>query len=158
MSFRGAQFPNHVTFDAGASDEFRQVSVLFVESYQCPKIDEFCQANAAGFAGGASDDGCHEAHRLGPHFNHIDDSVLRTLRLVNSEMFIGRRRQYYATIDRFGIASETGSHARFIGQVVLRAEGVDGVFQNQDRTVSIKASRILRLSISAAETQSHDFH
>jgi error-prone DNA polymerase len=35
---------------------------------------------------------------------------------------------------------------------------VEGVLQNQDHTISIKASRVLPISISAAETQSHDFH
>jgi len=35
----------------------------------------------------------------------------------------------------------------------LRAEGV---LQNQDHTISVKASRVL--PITAAETQSHDFH
>jgi error-prone DNA polymerase len=35
---------------------------------------------------------------------------------------------------------------------------VEGVLQNQDRTISIKASRVLSISISAAETRSHDFH
>jgi error-prone DNA polymerase len=35
---------------------------------------------------------------------------------------------------------------------------VEGVLQNQDHTISIKASRVLPLAISAAETQSHDFH
>jgi error-prone DNA polymerase len=35
---------------------------------------------------------------------------------------------------------------------------VEGILQNQDHTVSIKASRVLPISISAAETQSHDFH
>ena len=35
---------------------------------------------------------------------------------------------------------------------------VEGVLQNQDRTISIKASRVLPISITAAKTQSHDFH
>ncbi len=35
---------------------------------------------------------------------------------------------------------------------------VEGVLQNQDRTISIKASRVLPISITAAETQSHDVH
>src|SRR5256714_14004242 len=35
---------------------------------------------------------------------------------------------------------------------------VDGVLQNQDHTISIKASRVLPISFTAAETQSHDFH
>jgi error-prone DNA polymerase len=35
---------------------------------------------------------------------------------------------------------------------------VEGVLQNQDRTISIKASRALHISITAAETESHDFH
>ena len=35
---------------------------------------------------------------------------------------------------------------------------VDGVLQNQDHTISIKASHVQTISISAAETQSHDFH
>ena len=35
---------------------------------------------------------------------------------------------------------------------------VEGVLQNQDHTISIKASRVLAISITAAETQSHDFH
>ncbi len=33
---------------------------------------------------------------------------------------------------------------------------VDGVLQNQDHTISIKASRVLPISFTAAETQSHD--
>jgi error-prone DNA polymerase len=35
---------------------------------------------------------------------------------------------------------------------------VDGVLQNQDHTISIKASRVLPISITAAEMESHDFH
>ena len=35
---------------------------------------------------------------------------------------------------------------------------VEGVLQNQDYTISIKAARVLPVSITAAETQSHDFH
>jgi error-prone DNA polymerase len=35
---------------------------------------------------------------------------------------------------------------------------VDGILQNQDRTITIRASRVMRISITAAETQSHDFH
>jgi error-prone DNA polymerase len=35
---------------------------------------------------------------------------------------------------------------------------VDGVLQNQDNVISIKATRVLPISITAAETQSHDFH
>jgi error-prone DNA polymerase len=35
---------------------------------------------------------------------------------------------------------------------------VEGVLQNQDRTISIKASRVLPITITTAETQSHDFH
>jgi error-prone DNA polymerase len=35
---------------------------------------------------------------------------------------------------------------------------VEGVLQNQDHTISIKAIRVLPVSITAAETQSHDFH
>ena len=31
---------------------------------------------------------------------------------------------------------------------------VEGILQNQDHTISIKASRVLPISISAAETQS----
>src|SRR5437667_238123 len=35
---------------------------------------------------------------------------------------------------------------------------VEGVLQNQDHTISITASRVLPISFTAAETQSHDFH
>jgi len=35
---------------------------------------------------------------------------------------------------------------------------VEGVLQNQDNTLSIKAFRVLPILITAAETQSHDFH
>jgi len=35
---------------------------------------------------------------------------------------------------------------------------VEGVLQNQDNVISIKASRVLPVSISAADTQSHDYH
>jgi error-prone DNA polymerase len=46
-------------------------------------------------------------------------------------------------------------------RVVIKREKVlrvEGVLQNQDRTISIKASRVLPVSITAAETQSHDVH
>ncbi len=36
--------------------------------------------------------------------------------------------------------------------------GVEGVLQNQENVISIKASRVMPVAISAAETQSHDFH
>src|SRR5262249_58458728 len=35
---------------------------------------------------------------------------------------------------------------------------VEGVLQNQDNLISIRASRVEPVSISAAEMQSHDFH
>ena len=35
---------------------------------------------------------------------------------------------------------------------------VEGVLQNQDNVISIKASRVMPVSINAAETESHDFH
>jgi error-prone DNA polymerase len=35
---------------------------------------------------------------------------------------------------------------------------VEGVLQNQDNVISIKASRVMPISISAAETESHDVH
>jgi error-prone DNA polymerase len=35
---------------------------------------------------------------------------------------------------------------------------VEGRVQNQDGIVHLKAERVLPLSVSAAETQSHDFH
>jgi error-prone DNA polymerase len=35
---------------------------------------------------------------------------------------------------------------------------IEGVLQNQDNVISVKARRIRPLSITAAETQSHDFH
>jgi error-prone DNA polymerase len=35
---------------------------------------------------------------------------------------------------------------------------VDGVLQNQDHVISIKASHVQPISITAAQTQSHDFH
>jgi len=35
---------------------------------------------------------------------------------------------------------------------------VDGTLQNQDHTISIKASHVQPVSITAVETQSHDFH
>src|SRR5438876_8340166 len=35
---------------------------------------------------------------------------------------------------------------------------IDGIVQNQDQVVSIKASQVMPIVISAAETESHDFH
>jgi error-prone DNA polymerase len=35
---------------------------------------------------------------------------------------------------------------------------VEGILQNQDSVISIKASRVLPVAITAADTQSHDFH
>ena len=35
---------------------------------------------------------------------------------------------------------------------------VEGVLQNQDHTIFIKASRVFPIAITLAETQSHDFH
>jgi error-prone DNA polymerase len=35
---------------------------------------------------------------------------------------------------------------------------IEGVLQNQDNVISVKARRIRPLSVTAAETQSHDFH
>jgi hypothetical protein len=34
---------------------------------------------------------------------------------------------------------------------------VEGVLQNQDNTISIKATRVLPITVSAADTQSHDY-
>jgi error-prone DNA polymerase len=35
---------------------------------------------------------------------------------------------------------------------------VEGVLQNQDNVISIKAARVMPIAISAAQTESHDFH
>ena len=35
---------------------------------------------------------------------------------------------------------------------------VEGVLQNQDNVISIKASRVLPVAIRSVETESHDFH
>jgi error-prone DNA polymerase len=35
---------------------------------------------------------------------------------------------------------------------------VEGVLQNQDNVISIKASRVLPVAIRAVEAESHDFH
>ena len=36
--------------------------------------------------------------------------------------------------------------------------GVEGILQNQDNVISIKASLVMPIAISGAETESHDFH
>ncbi len=36
--------------------------------------------------------------------------------------------------------------------------GVEGVLQNQDNVISIKAARLIPIVISEAQTASHDFH
>jgi error-prone DNA polymerase len=36
--------------------------------------------------------------------------------------------------------------------------GVEGVLQNQDNVISIKASRVMLIVVSRAQTQSHNFH
>jgi hypothetical protein len=35
---------------------------------------------------------------------------------------------------------------------------VEGTLQNQDNVISVKARRVMPLSITRAETSSHDFH
>ena len=35
---------------------------------------------------------------------------------------------------------------------------IEGILQNQDGVISVKAERVLPLSITRAETSSHDFH
>jgi error-prone DNA polymerase len=35
---------------------------------------------------------------------------------------------------------------------------IEGILQNQDHVISIKASLVMPVSITAAETESHDFH
>ena len=35
---------------------------------------------------------------------------------------------------------------------------IEGILQNQDNVISVKARRIHSLSVTAAETESHDFH
>ena len=35
---------------------------------------------------------------------------------------------------------------------------VEGVLQNQDNVISIKASRVLPVAVRSVETESHDFH
>lgn len=42
-----------------------------------------------------------------------------------------------------------------VGEKFLLAEGV---LQNLDNVISVKADRVLPLSVTAAETSSHDFH
>ena len=35
---------------------------------------------------------------------------------------------------------------------------IEGILQNQDNVISVRARRIHSLSVTAAETESHDFH
>jgi len=35
---------------------------------------------------------------------------------------------------------------------------IEGVLQNQDNVISVKAERVLRLSVTQAQTTSHDFY
>jgi len=35
---------------------------------------------------------------------------------------------------------------------------IEGILQNQDNVISVKAERVLPLSVTQAETSSHDFH
>jgi hypothetical protein len=44
------------------------------------------------------------------------------------------------------------------GESTVKFLRVEGGLQNQDHTISIKVARVLPISITAAETQSHDFH
>jgi hypothetical protein len=35
---------------------------------------------------------------------------------------------------------------------------IEGILQNQDNVISLKTKRIHELSVTAARTESHDFH
>ena len=57
------------------------------------------------------------------------------------------------------LTTETRAYKKY-GVVINREKFLraEGVLQNQDHGISIKASRVLPVSMTAAETQSHDFH
>jgi error-prone DNA polymerase len=64
--------------------------------------------------------------------------------------------------DETGIANAIVTPDVFERHRVLVSRGkflmVEGILQNQDNVISVKAKRIHALSVTAAETQSHDFH
>ena len=64
--------------------------------------------------------------------------------------------------DETGIANAIVTPDVFERHRVLISRGkflmIEGVLQNQDNVISVKAKRIHALSVTAAETQSHDFH
>jgi len=64
--------------------------------------------------------------------------------------------------DETGIANAIVTPDIFERHRVLVSRGkflmIEGILQNQDNVISVKAKRIHALSVTAAETQSHDFH
>jgi error-prone DNA polymerase len=64
--------------------------------------------------------------------------------------------------DETGIANAIITPDIFEQHRVLVTQGkflmIEGILQNQDNVVSVKAKRIREISVTAAETESHDFH
>jgi error-prone DNA polymerase len=64
--------------------------------------------------------------------------------------------------DETGIANVIITPDIFERHRVLVTQGkflmIEGILQNQDNVISVKAKRIHELSVTAAETESHDFH
>ena len=83
-------------------------------------------------------------------------------------VIIRRRLGTAKSFDFLSLEDETGiverdceSYLYEKYRVVINREKflrVGGVPQNQDHAISIKASRVLLISITAAEMESHDFH
>lgn len=99
------------------------------------------------------------------------DGPRGALRLRVGDFAASRGRQRPGTAKGFvflSLEDETGISNIIVNpdlyekyRVVINREKflrVEGVLQNQDHTISIKASHVMPISISAAETQSHDFH
>jgi len=87
----------------------------------------------------------------------------------NSQAVIARQRPgtakgflFLSLEDETGIANAIVTPDIYEQNRLLLTSGrflmIEGILQNQDNVISVKARRIHSLSVTAAETESHDFH
>jgi len=91
-------------------------------------------------------------------FVRLPDGNTRGSRMRYRAQRPDAKASFLSLEDETGISNVIVRHLYERYALVINRESSsrDGILQNQDHTISIKASRVLPISITSAETQSHD--
>jgi hypothetical protein len=92
-----------------------------------------------------------------------ESSFEQTLVEVWRQVLVENARVVELGTDRYPVRLTPTRHLREVdfvlsGNTIREFLGVEGVLQNQDNVISIKAARMMPIAISAAQTQSHPFN